>query len=444
MLLWLVGFTAFSVGFVLGAAIFLRRRNALRDEVEQARVQAARSEALLLAEEGKTVWTNEARAQLREAFSSLASDEFAERSEQLRTAAKNELDSVVSPLRKELTKLDGHVRGLESKREGAYSELGTQLELLQGQHDSLRQQTTALAEALKSSSVRGRWGEVQLRRLVELAGMQKHVDFDEQVSGAEGRPDMLIRLPQGGILPVDSKVSLDAFLKAMESEDDATRKGHFVRHAQAVRTRVRELSNKAYWDQFEKAPEVVVMFVPIEASIGAAFLHDEQLFEFAFGHKVLVSSPVVLFALLKTMAYGWQQHQVAENAAHIAEEARALYDRLSTFAEHLVGTGKALGTCVERFNQTVGSFEGRLLPSAQRLSEMGVASGELAQPQHVGTQPSRLLKNTRIGLFSWPSCVSRPPRQRCARGHAVPTRGPATPAAGDQGHLASRFRNRTK
>ena len=287
----------------------------MRDRWQQATVQAARSEAALTAEQEKTAWTDETRRQLRETFIALASEELAAKSAHLRTATRDEMGTVVAPLRDELTKLDQHVRVLESRREGAYSKLGSQLELLTNQHESLRHQTTVLAEALKASSVRGRWGEVQLRRLVEMAGMQEHVDFDEQVSGKEGRPDMVIRLPQGGVLPVDSKVSLDAFLKAMESEDDQVRKGHLNRHSQAVRTRIRELSNKAYWEQFDKAPEVVVMFVPIEACIGAAFMHDTGLFEFALSNKVLVSSPVALFALLKTMAYGWQQQQVAENAA---------------------------------------------------------------------------------------------------------------------------------
>ena len=387
MLTWFVGSTAFTIGVAVGVALLWRGRSVLRSEVEQARVQAARCEASLLAEKEKTAWTDETKKQLREAFSSLASDELAVKSAHLRTVAKGELDGIVGPLKNELTKLDGYVRDLESKRAGAYSQLGTKLQQLQDQHVSLKQQTTVLAEALKASSVRGRWGEVQLRRLVELAGMQEHVDFDEQVSGSEGRPDMLIRLPQGGVLPVDSKVSLDAFLKAMECENDQARKEHFKRHAQAVRARVRELSGKAYWEQFDKSPDVVVMFVPIEASIGAAFLHDGDLFEFAISHNVLVSSPVLLFALLKTMAYGWQQHQVAENAAHIAGQARTLHDRLNTFVGHLAGTGRALETCVEKFNDAVGSFEGRLLPAAQRFREMGVASSELAGPKHVGTQP---------------------------------------------------------
>ena len=359
----------------------------MRDRWQQATVQAARSEAALAAEQEKTAWTDETRRQLRETFIALASEELAAKSAHLRTATRDEMGTVVAPLRDELTKLDQHVRVLESRREGAYSKLGSQLELLTNQHESLRHQTTVLAEALKASSVRGRWGEVQLRRLVEMAGMQEHVDFDEQVSGKEGRPDMVIRLPQGGVLPVDSKVSLDAFLKAMESEDDQVRKGHLNRHSQAVRTRIRELSNKAYWEQFDKAPEVVVMFVPIEACIGAAFMHDTGLFEFALSNKVLVSSPVALFALLKTMAYGWQQQQVAENAAQIAEEARSLYDRLSLFVTHLAGTGKALDTCIEKFNAAVGSFDGRLLPAVRRFRQMGVASGEPEVLKRVEQRP---------------------------------------------------------
>ena len=387
LLPWLIGIVAFVCGFAIAGALLWRSLSTTRYEAERLKIELAQSQASLQAEKEKAAWTDETRSQLRDAFKALASDELEAKSKQLKVTAKDELGGVVGPLKEELTKLDKHVRELEGKREGAYSKLGTQLTLLQTLQDSLKQQTTTLAEALRAPTVRGRWGEVQLRRLVELAGMEDHVDFVEQESGEVGRPDMTVRLPQGGILPIDSKVSLGDFLKAMETEDEQLRKQALLKHAQALRSRVRELSQKAYWDQFPKTPEVVVMFVPVEASLGAAFQHDSELFEYAIDNKVLVSSPVVLFALLKAVAFGWQQHQIAENARQIADQGKTLYDRILKFVEYLSGMGKSLESCVMKYNEAIGSLEGRLLPAARRFIEMGVTAKKIDSPRHVELQP---------------------------------------------------------
>ena len=387
LLPWLIGIVAFVCGFAIAGALLWRSLSTTRDEAERLKIELAQSQASLQAEKEKAAWTDETRSQLRDAFKALASDELEAKSKQLKVTAKDELGGVVGPLKEELTKLDKHVRELEGKREGAYSKLGTQLTLLQTLQDSLKQQTTTLAEALRAPTVRGRWGEVQLRRLVELAGMEDHVDFVEQESGEVGRPDMTVRLPQGGILPIDSKVPLGDFLKAMETEDEQLRKQALLKHAQALRSRVRELSQKAYWDQFPKTPEVVVMFVPVEASLGAAFQRDSELFEYAIDNKVLVSSPVVLFALLKAVAFGWQQHQIAENARQIADQGKTLYDRILKFVEYLSGMGKSLESCVMKYNDAIGSLEGRLLPAARRFIEMGVTAKKIDSPRHVELQP---------------------------------------------------------
>ncbi|RLB34751.1 MAG: DNA recombination protein RmuC, partial [Deltaproteobacteria bacterium] len=301
---WLI--VAFVAGVVVAWVLLQRGRAALQKEAERLKVDLAQCQVSLQAEKEKLAWVEDAKRQLGDTFKALASDELGIKAEKLKKTAREELGTLVEPLKEELSKLDMYVRELEGKREGAYSKLGTQLELLQGMQDSLKEQTTVLAQALKSPTVRGRWGEVQLRRVVELAGLADHVDFDEQASTESGRPDMIVRLPQGGVLPVDSKVSLGAFLDAMETEDDNLRKNSLAQHARALRARVRELSQKAYWEQFETAPEFVVMFVPVEASLGAAFQQDPELFEYAIENRVLVSSPVVLFALLKAIAYGWQ------------------------------------------------------------------------------------------------------------------------------------------
>jgi DNA recombination protein RmuC len=217
--------------------------------------------------------------------------------------------------------------------------------------------------------------------------MQDHVDFDEQEAGLSGRPDMIIKLPQGGIVPVDAKVSLEAFLQAMEEDDHDARTECLLRHAQGLRARVRELSHRAYWEQFPTSPEVVVMFVPVEPSLSAAFQHDRDLFEYSFQNKVLVSSPIVLFALLKSIAFGWQQQQVATNAAQIADQGKTVYDRVSTFIGHVTGVGKSLDSSVKRYNEAVASLESRLLPAARRLREMGVATTDIESPEHIETQP---------------------------------------------------------
>ena len=383
----LIGILTFLGGAGLAALMLQKSRVVMQRTIDELNVRIAESDASLRAEREKNIWTEDAKEQFKNTFKVLATDELQSKSTQLKATARDELTGIVGPLREELTKLDKHVRELESKREGAYSSIGTQLDGLNKLQDSLRQQTTTLAQALKAPTIRGRWGEIHLRRLVELCGMEKHVDFSEQESTLLGRPDMVIRLPERGIVPVDSKVPLDAFLKAMETEDEEARKAFLVQHAQALRSRIRELSQKAYWDQFETSPEVVVMFVPVEASLSAAFQSDRELFDFAFQNKVLVTSPIALFALLKAIAFGWQQQQVAENAAQIAAQGKTVYERFTVFVSHLSGIGKSLESSVKKYNEAVGSFEGRVLPSARKLRELGVGAGEIESPPHVEVQP---------------------------------------------------------
>jgi len=347
----------------------------------------AQAEATLRAEREKNAWTESAREQYQNAFKVIATSELESRSGQLKATAKEELGGVIAPLKEELAKLDRQVRELEAKREGAYSTLGAQLQGLHNLQDSLRQQTTTLAQALKSPTVRGRWGEIHLRRLVELSGMSRHVDFSEQESTDAGRPDMVIRLPEKGIVPVDSKVPLDAFLRAMDTEDEEARRQLMAEHARAFRGRIRELAQRAYWEQFERIPEVVVMFVPVEASLSAAFQSDRDLFEYALQNKVLVTSPIALFALLRSIAFGWQQQQVAENAEQIAAQGKALYERVATFVGHVAGVGKSLDASVKKYNEAVGSLDARVLPAARRLRELGVGNAEIEAPGPVDAQP---------------------------------------------------------
>ena len=390
MELALIGLVAFLAGAVLVFLLSRKNRDAMRSSIERLNVRVAESDAMLRAEKEKNLWTQDARQQLKDAFKSIATDELETKASQLKTTAKEELGGVVGPLKDELSKLDKHVRDLEARREGAYSSIGTQLDGLQKLQASLKEQTTTLAQALKAPTVRGRWGEIHLRRLVELCGLEKHVDFSEQEGNQSSRPDMIVRLPERGIVPVDAKVPLDAFLKAMESDSEDARKVLLAQHAQAFRARMRELSQRSYWDQFETMPEVVVMFVPVEASVSAAFLADRDLFEDAFQNKVLITSPISLFALLKAVAFGWQQQQVTDNAEKIATQGKSVYDRLMTFAAHFSGIGKSLEASVKKYNDAAGSMETRVLPAVRRLKELGVGSEEIEAVHQIESNVVRL------------------------------------------------------
>lgn len=243
---------------------------------------------------------------------------------------KEELKNLVQPLEKTLEAMDKQVRELEQKREGAYQSLEKHLGQLGQAQTQLRDTTVTLAQALKSSTVRGRWGELQLRRVLELAGMTSHVDFDEQVTTDEGRPDVIVHLPNQGILPVDAKTPMTAYLAAIEA-DEKEQQAKLAAHAQAMRNRIQELGRKQYWDQFERAPEMVIMFVPSEACLSAAFEQDPALLGFGVGKHVLITTPLTLLALLRAVAYGWQQQQITENVREIAKQGQELYERVIKF-----------------------------------------------------------------------------------------------------------------
>ena len=393
---------AFVIGGVVGGAIMgLWHRANSQGGDEVLRIELAKLQSEKEAQADKEEWIKNAEEKLREAFDSLAgkslrhnADAFLKQAHTQMTNVlnevrgdwkmqKSEMQNLMTPVRENLDKLDGHVRLLEEKREGAYQALGQQLkELVEVQH-KLQTTTVTLSQALKSSSVRGQWGEVQLRRVVELAGMERRVAFDEQVSGDSGRPDMVVYLPGGGVLPVDAKTPMTAYLNAAEAGDDATYKNYMRAHAQAVRSRVRELGQKAYWSQFEKAPEIVVMFVPVEASVAAAFEEEPSLLDDALQSKVLIATPVTLLALLKAVAYGWQQQAMSENARHIAAEGKELYQRITPFFRHLNSLRRHIDQTVESYNQSIGSLERRVLPSVQRLQELDVGDGELDAPETI-------------------------------------------------------------
>jgi len=283
------------------------------------------------------------------------------------------IEGVVRPLSDSLGKLQGQIRELERAREQAYGSLGHQLQ-------SLAKETLTLSTALRAPQVRGRWGEVTLRRVAELSGMVKNCDFLEQETreGESGRirPDMIVRLPGGRSLVVDAKVPLTAYLEAASASDEPVRRAALERHSQQVSEHVKQLSGKQYWAQFQPSPELVVLFLPGDHFFSAALEANPNLIDDALARKIVIATPVTLISVLKGIAYGWGQEQLAENAEEIRRVATELYDRTQVVYEYYADTGRQLEKTVEAYNRSVGSWDSRLTPALRRMRELGVGHGE--------------------------------------------------------------------
>jgi DNA recombination protein RmuC len=257
--------------------------------------------------------------------------------------------------------------------------------------------------ALHAPATRGRWGEISLRRVVELVGMQEHCDFTQQTSveteGGRLRPDLVVHLPGGKTIVVDSKVALEGYLNAIEATDDAARALHFKSHARQVRTHIEALAGKNYWAQFENSPEIVVMFMPLETAFSTAIEKDPALLEWAVERRVIPASPMTLIALLQAVHYGWKQEQMTENARHISDVGRELHDRIVTYAEHFAKVGRGLNSATAAYNSAVGSLELRVLSKARELKKLGAASGgaEIETPPEIDLAPRRLLGESADG-----------------------------------------------
>jgi DNA recombination protein RmuC len=355
----------------------------------------------------------DAQLKLRDAFQSLAGEALKASSDQFMELAKAKFDSLqkeaegdlehrkiaiqslVDPLETALKDLRSEVSRVESARQEAYGSLRNEVQLLATTNKELREETGSLVNSLKQPQVKGKWGELTLRRVVELAGMSPHCDFLEQqsVDTAEGRlrPDLIVHLPGGTQIVVDVKVPLHAFFKAVSAQSDAEYREAMVLHAQLVRDHIKGLSGKEYWKQFEPTPEFVVLFVPGESFFSAALEQDRTLIEDAIEKRVVLASPTTLIALLRAVAYGWKQQLVAENAERIKDLGKELYDRVVTFAGHLGDVAKGLERASKAFNNAVASFDSRLIPSARKFREMGVGSSDVPEVDPVETFPRPLL-----------------------------------------------------
>jgi DNA recombination protein RmuC len=296
-------------------------------------------------------------------------------------AQRFDVESLVGPMRQTLARVEQQLRESDLARTRSHAELTQQIEFTRRGAEQLREQTTALVTALRRPEARGRWGELQLRRVVELAGMAAHVDFDEQVIVDGGqRPDMVVRLAGGKNVVVDSKVSLAAYLEAASAGDEDAREMRLAAHARHLKAHVDQLGSKAYWSALPATPEFVVMFVPGEAFLAPVLEHEPGLLEYALSRRVHLATPTTLISMLRTVQYAWQQQALSENARAVFDVGRELYDRLSGLGKHLERVGKSLTSSVAAYNAAVGTLETRVLVSARKLAVLGVVDGELPAP----------------------------------------------------------------
>jgi DNA recombination protein RmuC len=339
-----------------------------------ARLEAERDAAIRAVDEQRDL-LNRTQAEVRETFAALSRDALKDnRTDFLHTA-----DALLAPVRDTLGKVQAHLTDVDKAREGTFQSVAAQLRSLSASQEQLRAATEGLSRSLRSPNVRGKWGEIQLRRILELAGMLHHCDFVEKESvatadGARRTPDMIVRLPGGTSIVIDAKVPIDAYLAATEATTDTRRQEHMAAHARQVRDHVRALGAKEYWQQFDQAPEFVVMFLPLEPLLSAAFEQDANLLEQSAALRVIPATPMTLLALLKAVAYGWQQQDVARNAEEIRALGRDMYERLATLVEHLDGVGRSIKQAAASYDKFIGSLEQKVLPAARRFRALGVAS----------------------------------------------------------------------
>src|SRR3984957_8369654 len=398
-----IAWLALLIGAAVGAPTVLvwrqRREQALTVELEVLRARL-QSEATANAEREQAL--ARAREQLQAVFGDLARDSLQSNSEVFLNLARERLarqqldasqalkereaaiESLVQPIREALAKTEAQIQAIERDRIDSFATIKTQMEALAGGQNLLSRETRNLVTALRRPDVRGQWGEITLRRLVELSGMTLHVDFTEQQhrvtdSGAV-RPDMIVHMPERREIVVDVKTPLDAYLSAVEAQNDEDRGAQLRRQAQIVGARVWELASKQYWSQFERSPAFVVLFLPGDQFLSAALQENPGLIDDSLRQNVMLATPTSLVALLKAVSYGWKQTILADNAAEIRRLGEDVYKRLAVFGEHLGKLGKSLGSSVDSFNKAVGSLEQQVMPAARRFPELGMRVSRALEP----------------------------------------------------------------
>jgi len=353
------------------------------ESFEQQQLEAARLEKRF-SDTFKSL-SNDALKSSQQQFLDLAKTTFKTEQKQ----AKGELEKreqavahLVKPVAETLEKMQTRIGEIEKAREGAYSSIKEQVHSLIDSQKDLRKETQQLVKALRQPTGRGQWGEIQLQRVVEMSGMQEHCDFTTQTStttdeGKRLRPDLIVKLPGGKQIIVDSKTPMDAYLDALETDSDQERNAHLARHANQVSTHIRQLASKNYQAQFQPAPEFVVLFLPSESFFSAALTQDSSLLEQGVDQNVILATPTTLIALLRSVAYGWRQEALTENARHISDTGRELHKRLTVFSSHLSKVGRALDTSVKSYNSAVSSLEARVLPSARKFESLEASEQSL-------------------------------------------------------------------